>query len=456
MGRTQHGVIGTLARTPLGGSGEQTLAMDVAAADWFPDGGLAVVRVENGQSRIEHPIQNVLYTSTGYIDALRVSPAGDAIAFLDHPLPDDSAGSVAIVDLAGHARTISPRYNSMRGLAWSRDGREVWFAAAERGTNMGVWAASLRAGRSPQLIRTFSDYVSVEDLSENGRALLSLHALSESMIHVGPAGESKDLYWHDQSQVRDISVDGRILFSESGDATQRDYEAYVRNASGAPDPLRLGVGLPLSLSPDGQWVIANPASSPAPLTLLPTGAGEKKSLAADDIDHIGAAWLPGGKSFVFAGAPRGEKLRYYVQSLDGGAPRPITGADIHYERRSPIVVSPGGESVAAVRNDGSVLIYPAEGGEPQAVPGLTPGSGFTPLQWCGDGRLVLHQYDGPTPVLWKVDIKTGEREPWKELSPPNLVGLLDITPIRVSPDCRSYAYSPLNVLSQVSLATGLR
>jgi hypothetical protein len=36
------------------------------------------------------------------------------------------------------------------------------------------------------------------------------------------------------------------------------------------------------------------------------------------------------------------------------------------------------------------------------------------------------------------------------------VGLLDLTPIRVSPDCQSYTYSPLNVLSQVYFTTGLR
>ena len=55
-----------------------------------------------------------------------------------------------------------------------------------------------------------------------------------------------------------------------------------------------------------------------------------------------------------------------------------------------------------------------------------------------------------------MDIKTGKLALWKELTPPNPVGLLDLTPIRVSPDCQSYTYSPLSVLSQVYLTTGLR
>jgi eukaryotic-like serine/threonine-protein kinase len=455
--RTQHGVIGRLARAPLSGGGPLERAEDVSAADWSPDGSeLAVVRVENERSQIEYPIGRVLHRSrlsTGYMEALRVSPRGDAVAFLDHPLHDDSAGWVAMIDLAGNYRTISSRFNSMRGLAWSPDGSEVWFAAAQQGMNMGVWAVS-RSGRE-RIIARFPAYISVEDISRDRRVLISLHTLSESMVHVGSAGNPNDLYWHDESQVRDISRDGRsILFSESGDATRQDYDAYLRKADGSSPAVHLGVGLPLSLSPDGRWVIANPAGAPARLTLLPTGPGEPKPLAADEIHHVGASWLPDGKGFVFAGISPGENLRYYVQSLQGGGPQPITDTDIRYERRSPIVVSPDGRFVVAVGKDKRVLIYPTAAGQPRAVPGLEPG--FTPLQWCAENHLVLHRYDEPAPRLWKADVRTGNLALWKELTPPNLVGLLDLTPIRVSPDCQSYTYSPLNVLSQVYSATGLR
>jgi Tol biopolymer transport system component len=295
----------------------------------------------------------------------------------------------------------------------------------------------------------------VEDISRDRRVLLSFHHLSESMVQVASAGDSTDLSWHDQSQVQDVSRDGAwILFSESGGATRQDYDAYLRKADAKSPAFHLGVGLPLSLSPDRQWVIANPAGPSGRLTLLPTGTGKPRTLAADRIHHVGAAWLPDGSGFVFAGIRPGENLRYYVQSLQGGTPRPITGPDIHYERRSPIVVSPDGGAVAAVGNDGRVLIYPTAPGQSRAVPGLAPG--FTPLQWCRDGHLVLHQYDQLPPQLWKVQIDTGKRELWKELTPPNPVGLLDLTPIRVSLDCQSYTYSPLNVLSQVYLTIGLR
>ena len=127
---------------------------------------------------------------------------------------------------------------------------------------------------------------------------------------------------------------------------------------------------------------------------------------------------------------------------------------MQYERRSPVVVSPDGRFVAAVDADKRVAIYPTAKGESRALPGLEPG--FTPLQWCADDRLVLFRYDQQPPKLWKADVKSGKLAPWRELKPPDVVGLLDLTPIRVSPDCQTYAYSPLTVHSQVYLTTGLR
>lgn len=455
-GRTQYGVMGSLARVPLAGGGPLVRAENVSAADWSPDGTkLAVVRVESDRPQIEYPIGHVLYRSqlpSTYVDAIRVSRRGDAVAFLEHPLQDDSAGQVAIVDLNGNYRPLSSRFNSMRGLAWSPDGSEIWFAAAKRGVSLDVWAVT-RSGRE-RVVARFPAYISVEDISRDRRVLISLHTLSQSMVHVSGGGELKDLYWHDQSQVRDISRDNRsILFAESGDATDQDYQAYLRNADGSSAAVYLGAGLPQSLSPDGRWAIANPAGNPARLTLLPTGPGEPRPFGEDQISRVGAAWLRDGKSIVFAGMLPGRGVRYYIQAADGGPARAITG-DVHYERRSPIVASPDGSAVAAVTAANRIAIYPIASGPAHPIPGLD--AGFTPLQWCPDDHLILHRYDEPSVQLWKVDIRTGKLAPWKQITPPDRVGLLDLSPVRVSPDCQSYAYSPLNVLSNVYLTLGLR
>ena len=97
-------------------------------ADWSPDGTqLAIVRDVNGRNRLEYPVGKVLYETGGWISHPRISRSGDMIAFIDHPIPGDSIGGVAVMDKAGKKRTISQNYGGGAvGLAWSpRWGRDL-------------------------------------------------------------------------------------------------------------------------------------------------------------------------------------------------------------------------------------------------------------------------------------------------------------------------------------------
>ena len=99
-----------------------------------PDGAnLAVIREVQGRFRLEYPIGKLLYEADGWISHLRVSPKGDRIAFLDHPLIGDDAGYVAIVDSSGKKRLLGERWGSVQGLAWSPDAREIWTTGATVG-----------------------------------------------------------------------------------------------------------------------------------------------------------------------------------------------------------------------------------------------------------------------------------------------------------------------------------
>jgi hypothetical protein len=92
-------VIGTLARVSLGGGAPREILEDVLEADWSPDGRqLAVVRDRTGMRRLEYPIGTELYATAGYFIHIRVSRDGDHIAFLDHPVRGDKAGTIAIVN----------------------------------------------------------------------------------------------------------------------------------------------------------------------------------------------------------------------------------------------------------------------------------------------------------------------------------------------------------------------
>src|SRR5262249_52400637 len=111
---------GTLARAPMLGAAGRPIAEGVREADWSPDGSsLAVVRRFETRERLEFPMGKVLYDSAGYISHIRVSPRGDRIAFADHPLWADDAGSVAVVDVSGRKTTLIGGWTSLRGLAWT-------------------------------------------------------------------------------------------------------------------------------------------------------------------------------------------------------------------------------------------------------------------------------------------------------------------------------------------------
>jgi predicted Ser/Thr protein kinase len=125
--------VGTLARAPLSGGAPRPVLENVEWADWSPDGSsLAVVRNVGGRDRLEYPIGKVLYeTSGGWISFPRVSPKGDAVAFLDHPNQGDDGGAVAMVDLSGKKTALTRESYGTEGLAWSSDGQEIWFTASE-------------------------------------------------------------------------------------------------------------------------------------------------------------------------------------------------------------------------------------------------------------------------------------------------------------------------------------
>ena len=417
-----------------------------------------MVRAKAGFQQLEFPIGDVLYQTTGAIASPRISPKGDLIAFLDEPLGATTGiGSLATVDLKGNKKTLTDFWlGSLNGLAWSSTGDEILFTAAPYGFTTSLYAVN-RSGRQRLIAHLAGDF-GLLDTAPDGR-LLMLHAVPSNALLYLPTVDSKetDLYWHDFSVLTSLSRDGKsVLFAEAGDATRsgEDFVTYLRGADGSP-AVRLGPGFPLEISPNGKWALVLGSSRPpSQLVLLPTGAGEARALTHDAIHHQGAAWTPDGKRIVFVGNEPGHRIRYYVQSADGGTPRAITPENVSFSNTDPVVISPDGRSVAVAGLDGKIILYPLEDGAPHAVPNLA--EGFAPLRWCADNSLMAYRGgDLPTKVL-RMELATGKQAVWKEYSPAYRTGLGGIQSIRVGADCRSSAYSPSYAPSELWIADGLR
>jgi len=444
--------VGTLARVPLNGGAPRPVVENVQWADWSPDGNnLAIVRDVGGRNQLEFPIGKALYQTSGWISHPRVSRKGEFVAFLDHPLPGDDGGSVKIVNLTGNVKTLASGFQTAQGLAWSPDGEEIWFTAADLGLKRAIFAVTL-SGRA-RSIATVPGTLLLQDIWKDGRVLLAKDAWRRELIGL-MAGESKeqDLSWLDYSYPSDLSADGKVLlFTEAGEGGGTNYSVYQRKI-GEMSAVRLGDGMALSLSPDGKWVIASVPTAPAPLVLLPTGPGEVKALTHDAINHSRARWLPDGRRYVFSGKEPGHAARIYRQDSPEAKPVPISPEGID---PLVLVLSPDGHRVVGIGPDEKAYAYPIAGGEPEVVQGIE--SGEQPIEWGADGKALYLYKPGDLPArVYRLDLATGRRILWKELIPSDSAGVSRLGPIVITPDGRSCLYGYHRVLSDLYLVEGMK
>ncbi len=267
----------TLARVPMTGGTPREISEDIGAADITRDGrALAVSRWIGGGFRVEYPIGKGLYQTGGYVSALRISPNAERVAFFDHPALGDDRGSLAVLDRAGKKTTLTGPWASTGGIAWTPSGSEIWFTASERGANLLVYAATLD-GKVRRVLSAPGRLI-LHDIAADGRLLLEQVSSRMALMFRPPqaAGE-RDFAWLDFSYASVIARDGSFLiFGETGEGGGGQGGVYLRRADGSP-AVRLGDGIPESLTPDEKWVVTLQGPE-AKLVLLPVGAGEPRAL----------------------------------------------------------------------------------------------------------------------------------------------------------------------------------
>ncbi len=442
---------GTLARVPLVGGAPREILNDVEWADWSPDGtNVAIVHDVGGRKRLEFPMGKVLYEAEGWIGNPRVAPDGKTVAFVNHVQVGDDGGEVAIVDLAGKKTSLSGGWDSIQGLAWSPDASEIWFTATRTGGDRSLYATTLSG--SVRLLARVPGELTIHDVGKEGNVLMTRGNDRAGMIGLAPGEvKEKDLSWLDWSVPGSLSADGKtILFQESGEGGGPKYAVYLRNTDGSP-AIRLGEGTGMSLSPDGNWALSRFNITPSPLVLYPTGVGDMKRLKDDGLNHVGVAFLPDGKRFVFSGTEPGHGLRLYWESLDDPKPHPISAEGVN----SGFVVSPDGSQVATRGPDQKIYLYPIAGGEPKLLAGQQTGERVT--GWTADGTSVFLLERGQIPAnVIRMDMATGKRTLWKTMEPADAAGIDTIGRVLISADGKSYVYGYNRTLSDLYLVLGLK
>jgi dipeptidyl aminopeptidase/acylaminoacyl peptidase len=441
---------GTLARLPISGGTPREILANVEWADFAPDGQtLAIVHTVGGRSRLEMPVGKVLAESAGWISHPRVSPRGDAVAFLEHPVLGDDAGRVVLVDLAGKKRVLADNFGSVQGLAFAPDASEVYFSGTPEALARAIHAVTL-SGKD-RVVLQLADSLTLADVGPDRRLLvIELRPRMGLAAVATDSDKPKELAWLDYSLIRDLSRDGQtVLFDEAGEAGGVTYSMYLRRTDGSP-AVRLAEGASMSLSWDGQWVLAR-SRSESELRLVPTGPGEGKRIPIGKLHgHESGAFLPDGKAVLFNANEEGKAVRFYYVGVDGGTPRAVSpdaapGAP---------AVSPDGKSFVTRAADGRLLLCAVDGSAARQVPGSAPGD--CPSGFSADGRTLYVYQRGVAASLFRIDMATGKRDFVRTASAPDPAGVESTTRLVVTPDGKRLAYSYELTLSDLFLVDGVK
>jgi hypothetical protein len=432
---------GTLAVAPASGGAAREMAENVEYADWSLTGELAVVRVIGGKRQLEYPLGTPVFETAGWILNPRISPAGDAVAFLHGQLslPQEAL----VVDRRGQVRALASLggRGGGTGLAWTPSGKEVWVS-----TTNAIWASGLSGAW--KLVYQGVYEMRLEDISRTGTVLVDAQDSRRDLILVPRDGQhERQLSWTDRTDLGALSDDGRqVVFT--GYSNQQVF-TFIEPTGGSP-PLKLGPGYALALSDDGKWVLSRPADYREALSLLPVGPGAARTVSVVGLDVSGARWFHDGKRIVFSGRAMQEKQsRLYSVALDNGAPKRISEAAVNPYY---LEVSNDDRFVAARDLEGIVTLFSVEGGAPVPLPEL--GKDVVPAGWTADGQLWVRFRDVPSRML-RYDIRSRRPVEERTVSPSDPTGVSRIPTIRITPDGRTVAFDYERTLSYLYLLEGL-
>jgi len=444
---------GTLAQALMSGGTPRVMANRVIAADYAPDGKtLAVARMANQKVQLEFPMGKVIYTTSGYVDNVRVSPSGKEVAFLEHPVFDDDRGWVATIDEAGNHKQLTREFETTQGLAWARGGTEIWFSAngPMTGADRQIYGVSL--GGKERNVLTAPHGTRLMDVAADGRMLLCSEELRSEISGMDPSTgkERRGLGWFNGSGLGDVSPDGKaLLFSEWGGPAGSLYLVVYRKLDGSA-PTALGEGATPKFSPDGSTAASPILSAPPQLALHPIGMGESRRLVLGDIvSFASVAWFPDGQHVLLVASKKGQPLRTYAMDLQGGKPQEVGPADF-----MGVAIAKDGQRIAGWNAAGETVIFNRETQKVQSIHGIGPQDVIE--KWTKDGQALLVTTATPWDAqMYRVEIPSGKRSLLQKVELSDKAGSIFNVRAFYVEDTKTYVYNTRRVLGSLYVVEGL-
>lgn len=204
----------------------------------------------------------------------------------------------------------------------------------------------------------------------------------------------------------------------------------------------------MALSKDGRSVLALGSTQRSRLRSLPIGGGQVHELQDVGLEYQWAQYFPDGRTILTLANLPGQALRLYVQPADGPA----------YTLTPPTMVrnaaiAPDGARIALLSSSNALVIHPTTpNGSPTTVPG---GQNLAPLLWTTNDWLYVQRLGAytqiPTEIL-RLHVPTGRLEPWRAISPDDVVGVNAITKVMVAADERTVVFNYRRLLSELLIS----
>jgi hypothetical protein len=153
---------------------------------------------------------------------------------------------------------------------------------------------------------------------------------------------------------------------------------------------------------------------------------------------------------VFKGIRDDEGAGLFIQPLDGGAARPLSGARPGF---GLIAVSPTGDRFATSGPDGAPWIFSLTG-PAKPLPGCLPGD--TAIRWDVGGHhlFVVRGTEVPAPIR-RVREADGSATPVRSLGLKEIDGVQHLSPLAMTADARTVVFSYYRLLSELHVVEGL-
>ena len=281
--------------------------------DWTRQGDVALVRQDGGQAKVEFPRGKAVFQTAGNTSHVRVSPSGDAVAFLEHPMTMDDGGNVVWVEASGTAHRVSEGWASEEGLAWSPDGREIWFTASRTGVNRALFAAS-RSG-SVRVVASIPGTMTLHDI------LLWANWRSAAMPCAWSCRSVPSVRNRRRMFPGLTGLNPKISRRTAGSSLHRGWGRRrarvwrVRERSHQRRYYQVSDGEGFAFLPDGKSVLTMLPRENTHLNVVPLGAGQPRVIDGHGLAYQDAQIFPDGRKLLAHGSMPGQGGRFYTQSM---------------------------------------------------------------------------------------------------------------------------------------------